>query len=58
MKQFPITKPEWLLLEEIILSGQMSDADLHQRMREDPEFAEWLRMRANLRGAAGACAAR
>lgn len=36
---------EWLLLEEIILSGQMDDADLHARLRADPEFAEWYQQR-------------
>ena len=40
---------DWLLLEQIILSGQMTDADLQSRLRDDPEFAEWLRDRATER---------
>ena len=38
-------KPEWLLLEEIILSGQMPESDLQERLRQDPEFAAWLQVR-------------
>ena len=44
-------KPEWLLLEEIILSGQMPESDLQERMREEPDFAVWLKMRAEQRKA-------
>lgn len=40
---------DWLLLESAMLSGQMADRDLHERMRADPEFAAWLRMRAEKR---------
>ena len=44
-------KPEWLVLEEIILSGQMPESDLQDRLREDPEFAVWLQVRAEERKA-------
>jgi hypothetical protein len=45
------SKPEWLVLEEIILSGQMPDSDLQERLRKDPEFAAWLQVRAEKRKA-------
>jgi hypothetical protein len=37
------------LLEECILSGQVSSRQLAQMMRGDPKFAEWLRARASVR---------
>jgi hypothetical protein len=40
---------QWKLLEQIILSGQMTDADLQARMGEEPAFAAWLRERARKR---------
>ena len=46
---------EWEQLEQIILSGQMTDADLQQRLRENPLFAEWLRTRAEARQMKRAC---
>lgn len=39
----------WELLEQIALSGQMTDADLQERMRGDPEFAAWMRARVAMR---------
>jgi hypothetical protein len=44
-----LTPPEWIALEQIILSGQMPDDELQSRMREDPEFAAWLKSRAQAR---------
>src|SRR5262249_28326360 len=40
---------EYKLLEECILSGQVSTRQLAQMMRGDPKFAEWLRARASAR---------
>jgi len=37
------------LLEECILSGEVSSRELAQMMRSDPKFAEWLRARASAR---------
>src|SRR5262245_10749966 len=37
------------LLEECILSGQVSRRQLAQMMRGDPKFAAWLRARASAR---------
>ena len=37
------------LLEECILSGQVSSRQVAQMMRGDPKFAEWLRTRASAR---------
>ena len=37
------------LLEECILSGQVSSRQVAQMMRGDPKFAEWLRARAAAR---------
>ena len=37
------------LLEECIVSGQVSRRQLAQMMRGDPKFAEWLRERASAR---------
>jgi hypothetical protein len=45
----PDKHQEWLLLEQIILSGQMDETDLHARLQEAPAFAEWLRQRARQR---------
>lgn len=39
----------WPALEQIILSGQMSDADLQSRLRDDPEFRAWMQSRASSR---------
>src|SRR5262245_42693957 len=38
---------EYTLLEECVLSGQVSDRQLAQMMRGDKKFAEWLRARAS-----------
>jgi hypothetical protein len=40
---------EYRLLEECILSGQVSERQLAQMMRGDPKFAEWLGARASAR---------
>ncbi len=45
----PDKHQQWLLLEQVILSGQMDEADLHARLREQPALASWLRARAALR---------
>lgn len=37
------------MLEACALSGQMSDAQLYDLMLDDPEFAEWVRRRAEER---------
>lgn len=42
------------LLEQCYLSGQMSDAQLHELMRDDPAFAEWITKRAQERELADA----
>lgn len=39
----------WIMLEQVILSGQIADRDVHQIMREEPEFGEWLKQRAERR---------
>lgn len=39
----------WLDLEQIILSGQMPEADLAARMAQDQAFASWLTARATAR---------
>lgn len=42
------------LLEQCYLSGQMDDAQLHELMRDDPAFAEWITKRAQERELADA----
>lgn len=37
---------QYQALEECILSGQVSHAEVHELLREDPEFAHWFRARA------------
>jgi hypothetical protein len=39
----------WIMMEQIILSGQMADKDIMQIMREDQEFETWLKRRAEQR---------
>jgi hypothetical protein len=41
----------YALLEDCILSGQMSDTELQALLRDDPDFACWLRSRVALRAA-------
>lgn len=36
-------------LEQVILSDQMSPAQVEDLLRRDPEFAEWYRARARQR---------
>ncbi len=47
----PDRHQQWLLLEQIILSGQMDEADLHARLQEEPALEAWLRARADARQA-------
>lgn len=44
-------KEDWLVLEQIILSGQMPESDLAGRLAEDKPFADWLKARADARQA-------
>jgi hypothetical protein len=39
----------YALLEDCILSGQVSDAELQALLRDDPDFAQWLRSRVSAR---------
>jgi len=39
----------WLLLEQVILSGQMPASDLMALLNEDPAFAAWYTPRAEQR---------
>ena len=45
----PTQLRDWQLLEQVILSGQMREPDLHARLQQEPEFATWLGLRARLR---------
>ena len=45
----PPPSKEWLLWEEIILSDQMSAAQIQALMTSEPEFAVWLQRRAGQR---------
>ncbi len=44
---FDKQESEWLALESVILSGQMTDADLHDRLRSDTGFAAWMATRTS-----------
>jgi len=37
---------QYELLEDCILSGQVSDSEAQRLLREDPAFASWLKARA------------
>jgi hypothetical protein len=41
----------YALLEDCILSGQISDAELQALLRDDPDFAGWMRSRVAARAA-------
>ena len=41
----------YALLEDCILSGQISDTELQALLRDDPDFAGWMRSRVSARAA-------